>query len=177
MFDRRDIKEEPKWGNLIFGDGYEAQVIGMVPGKEKGEEYWEFVLRPYDSLAKRYRITLEMVDRDLALIRRYPQEYIISLNLDPIKTTYFCLLDFNGKATPATEMLLGKSQADTINFKNKQLFILNARIAYLTEKLKIAETNIHKYVKDNMEVFGDATGSLFKQMLQQKGSEELPTTQ
>lgn len=156
MYERQNIRETPRWGILVFADGYEAQIIGIMQIKIEGIDYLEFTLRPYNPLVKRYNITLDDVDEDKALVRRYPLEYIVPLNPDPINTVYFSFLNFDGLPVPATEYLEGKKQADLINSFKKQIFILKAKIAMLTERVIIAETNQQKFIKGNFEMLGSA---------------------
>lgn len=166
-FDRKDIRESPQWGFLIFGDGYSAQVVGMVPDKnEAGIHTWKFTLRPTDTLAKRYKINEDILDEETKTIEReYPMAMIVPLNLDPINQRYFCYLNFDGEETAASREMQGFNIRRQLEEYQRDMRSKEGENAYLREKLELAETNIRKYIKDNADTIMEAIGPTIKKSL------------
>lgn len=159
MFEERiDIKVAPinKWGKLIFVDGYESWIYGMVPKTDTlGRDVYEFTLRPFDITIKRHNIGFdEFIDKTNLIIKMsYPVDKIIQLNQDPAGTAWFCLLNFRGKViTPSSYFEVSK-YTDKIEKLKMEIETNRAEIAYLKEQLRKQKTDTIGYIKENMEIF------------------------
>lgn len=151
QFEREDIKLGPEYPWLVLGDFFEAQIISMVPGKNtKGEDVWKFVLIPTKELAKRYKITMDMLDSDLTINREYPIDMIKVGNSDPAWTRYFCFLNFNGETCPEIMSWASFHDAKKIEGLRQLINLLKAENAYYREALEAAKTNTAKFIKEHI---------------------------
>jgi len=147
-FERKDISLTPKWAWIIWGDGYMAEIVSMLPGKNaNGEDVWKLKIIPTEELAKRYNIGMDILSEDLTLNVEYPLEMIKPLSVDPAWTIYFCFLSFKGYEVEATKFLKGYHDQERIRDFKKIIDELEAENAYLKEKLSIAESNIQEYIE------------------------------
>lgn len=149
--ERRDITSELKYPWIIFGDGYMAQLIEIVPGKDmKNIDVFRLRLLPTGELVKKHKIGLEMMDENMTLQMEYPQEMIKPLSLDPAFSVYFCFVNFWGEPTSAVQFWKGKLDEDMLMKIKAENNRLRAENAYLTEKYEKAKTNIYKYVREDI---------------------------
>lgn len=148
-FEREDISLEAKWPYLVFGDLYIAQIVSMVPGvDESGNSIWKLTLIPSEELAKRHSITLDMLDQNLTLKVDYPYDMIQQLSADPGFPGYFCFLNFKGEECPGTKFWKGFLDAKRMAGYERKINLLQSEIAWKTEQLEIAKTNITQYIKE-----------------------------
>jgi len=153
-FERRDLPLAPEsgvWGWLWFGDGYDAMITSMLPGKnQEGMDIWKLTIVPTEQLARRYNITTDMLDENLAINIDLPYDSIKQLSHDPAQIRYFCFLNFKGQKCPETETWQGKINADIIESFRKKIEILNAKTAALTERLWKAEGMNMAWIRENL---------------------------
>lgn len=150
-FARDDIKLSARWPFIFFGDGYMAQVISIVSGKDfKNNDVYKMKIIPDESLAKRYNILVSQLDANLSLAVEYPVEMIKQLNSDPVFTIYFNFLNFKGEECQGTKAMLGKIDADVIMNYRKMINNLRAENAYLSEQLNKAKTNVQRFIKEDI---------------------------
>lgn len=153
QFERTDIGLEPSWPNLIFGDLYIAKVVGIFYGKNiNGEDVIKFILIPTKELAKRHNILLEQLDDNMRIKVEYPLDMVKQISSDPAFPGYFCFLNFKGEECEGTRMWKGFQEMQKIMEFRKIIESLKAENAYLKEKLSKANTNMTKYIKE--EVMG-----------------------
>lgn len=165
-YERKDIRLEPVYPWMYFGDGYMGQVISLVQGRDNdGEDVWEVILIPTEELAKKYNITLDQLDENLSLSVNYPYEFVVQLSFDPVYPVYFNFLKFDGTEAPATKFWKGYQEKQKIDNLNRFINHLKAQNAYLTEQLEKAKTNIRQFIKE--EIMGPA-GELSSQLLSQQ---------
>jgi len=170
MFERTDINLTPVWPWIMYGDGYMAQVISIVPDKDvDGQEVYKIVIIPTKELAKKHNLTLENLDqRNLSIKFEYPRDMVIPLSNDPSFPVYFCFLNVMGEDCPSTESLTGKIETEKIIGLRKIIQLLKSENAYLTEKLEKASSNVREFIKD--DIMGPAkelNQSIMNQMLNQ----------
>ena len=147
-----DVSIEPPpegWSIVIFGDGYKAQCAGAKIISSDGKEFVQFYLMPFEGTIKRFGIDIKKdLDRNGYCLKNYPKEMVHPLNsFDPSRKSFFCILNWDGQETEATNWFLGKEQADEIiRLKNKirQISAYNER---LREENLLLKTNVQKYIK------------------------------
>jgi len=145
------IRMVPRWGNLIYVDGYVSRIVSMKPGKnQKGDDIWDFVLEPSIELIKRYNITAKDLNDEGLYTQSLPYDLIIALNLDPTWTRYFYLRTYSGEETHISLILKGISQQKEIQELKSKLRLQKLKTEVANENLHLAETNIGKYVKRTM---------------------------
>ena len=146
--ERDDLALGSEYPWIIFGDGCFARVVAIKEEFDsENNEVIKMTLLPTIELEKIYNVALERMREGGTIIIRIPHEMLVTLNRHPAMTVYFCFQTFDGQDCPATSILKGKRNAEEImNFK-ELIKIRDAKIAYLTERLWKAETNIHEYVK------------------------------
>lgn len=175
MAQREDIKLEPKYPWICYGDGYMGLVISIMAGKDnEGKDVWKIRIIPTEELAKRHNIPLDALDpSNLSIQVEYPLETITQLSSDPIYPVYFCFLNFKGEDCPGTMFWKGKMDADKIMGLNKIIDLLKAENAYLTEQLQIARTNIEEF---NARYVSGPVEQITSKMLPSYPSGGLPTS-
>jgi hypothetical protein len=171
---RKDLKQPPQWDVLEFVDGYRAINAGSKVIVKDGVDWIRFYLIPTDELAKRYDISKDMLDENLAMEREYPKDMIITLNDDPIRKVKFCLLNFNGQLTPVSKLFIERMDAKpTIIIKLKEENNhLMAENAYLKEENMIAKTNPAKYIKENFSDIASAVMPLMREGMKQEEKQQ-----
>lgn len=154
--ERTDITSELKFPFILFGDGYMAQLLEIVPGKnQENQDIWKIRLIPTNELAKKHRIGLEMLDESRSLVREFPMEMIKPWSLDPTWSIYVCYLNVWGEETVATKYIKGKLDADLILDLKKEISLLRARNAYLEEQNYKLKTNVRQYVQEDIMGIAD----------------------
>jgi hypothetical protein len=139
----------PDWPWIIFGDGYEAQVAGIMPSKDShGKDVFKLTLVPTRELAKRYEIGMDLLDENLSLIREYPIDKIVLLNNDPAWTRYFCYLNFNGQPVPNTMTMASYQESEKIAGLRAMIDLIKSENAFLREMLEKAKTNVSQFIKE-----------------------------
>jgi hypothetical protein len=172
---RDDIKLEAKWPFILFGDGLLGQVVSMQHSRNvQGEDVWKMTILPSPELEKRYGISVQdEMNYDRTIDVEYPLEMVQQLSPDPAFPFYFCFLNYRGQDTDAVRYWDGKLQLDKIMSLKKLLRQKEAENAFLTERLKIAETNISEYYKKF--IMGPATQLNTQLISQQMQTQQGPT--
>lgn len=169
MIERKDIALTPRWAWVLFGDGYMAEIVSMLPGKDPlGNDIWKLRVIPTEELAKRYAIGLDVLEEDMTTHAEYPLEMIKPLSSDPAWTVYFCFLNFRGQEVEATRFLKGYVDEKKIQDMKSMIDLKESENAYLRERLTIAETNMQEYIKRFVQGPADMmNANAFAQMQQQ----------
>lgn len=150
-FERKDITLSPEWSWVIFGDGYEAQIVSMMPSKNsKGEDVWKLILIPTKELAKRYSLTMDMLEEDLTIKREYPIDMFKQISSDPSWTRYFCFLNFNAEMCPEIMGWVSFQDAKKLEGLRRFIDLLKAENAYFKEALEKAKTNVSQFIKEHI---------------------------
>lgn len=167
MAERSDIKLGPGYPFIFFCDGYEAQIVEMLRGKDMtGKEVWKVTLVPTRELADRYNISVDMLDEDLKIRREFPIDMLKQLNPDPANERWFCLLTFDGQETEVSRMLGGYAEALKLQELRTIINLLRSENAYMKERVDVANTNIQRYIKDYiMGPASEMTAQMFSQQM------------
>jgi len=164
-FERKDISLGPEWSWIVFGDFYEAQIVSMLPGKNsKGEDVWKLVMIPTKELAKRYSLTMDMLEEDLTIKREYPIDMVKLGSSDPSWTRYFCFLNFNGETCPEIMSWMSFHDALKIQGLRNLISLLKAENAYFKEAIEKAKTNVSQFIKEH--IMAPASELNFTQVMQ-----------
>jgi len=141
------------WALLWYADGYQAQVSGAKVVVKDGQEQIKFYLMPFQATIKRFGIDVKKdLDRSGHVYKWYPKEMVKSLNTyDPSRRIFFCLLNWDGKESDATNWFKGIEQADEIRKLRGNIRGLKAYNETLREENMVMKTNVQKYIKDNIE--------------------------
>jgi hypothetical protein len=148
-FERTDIRTRPEYPLIVFGDYFIAQIIKMVQGKNaKGEDIWKMTLIPTPELAKKYNVTMDMLDENLSIPREYPIDMIKLENSDPSWTVYSCLVNFNGEDCP--NQISSKIYIESLKVQGlrRMIDLMKGENAWLREQLEKAKTNIAQFIKE-----------------------------
>ena len=167
MIDRSDIRIEPPpggWDILEFVDGYKAQIVAGTTEIKEGIEYTKLQLFLFPDLEKRYKVSPEMKMKNGCVEKIYPKSYIYTLNEDdPVRKVRFCLLNFEGQRTHATEWFLGIKQIDENKRLREELERKRIENADIIEENLILKTNIPKYLKTHSAIISEFMPMLMAQ--------------
>jgi len=171
-FERKDITLNPEWPWIIFGNGYYARIVSMMPCKNmEGEDVWKISILPGEELARRENITTDELDSNMTITMDYPISMVVELSHDPALRTYFCFLNFRGEECPETNLWQGKINADALEGLRTRMGMLKAANAALKERLWIAETNIQEYIKTYIS---EPASRLSAQYMKEAGVQPMP---
>jgi hypothetical protein len=138
---------------LIYGDGYTAKILSQKPEKnQENEDVYEFILEPYDTLVKRYKIEPNS-NGDVVYKVQLPMQLCFLLNPDPVNTRWLYLGTYNGQDSLQIRELKGLSQADKIRKLEESNRIKDYEIDVLKEKIRTMENNLPEYIKNNIQPF------------------------
>lgn len=158
---QRDITAYAKWPVIQDGLGYNALLVGGMPGKNKdGNEIVKLTIRTVDEIIrKRYNwrlghevdlkgdITLEVEKMDMIQMNPY----------DEANRKWLYLKSWSMEDTPI--FLREKQLRILIDFWVKQSNLLESANIRLNEQLELAVLNPAKFLKQYGEVYQDAINS------------------
>ena len=168
MRTKDDIRNYAELGYLEYIDGYAAQITSMKPSKDqKDRECWTLVLNPTDKLISRYDLVPNK-DNSILYSQQILFEHLIQLNADPTHNRWLCLVTYEGEGTHVSSILKGASQQKEISYWKEQCRAQKAKAEVATERLRQAENNIPKYMKDNFAPIMEQFSPILKELA--KGS-------
>jgi len=149
---------------LIFGDGYTATVLSQKPEKnQEGEDVYEFILKPFDTLVKRYKI--EPNDNgDIVVKIQIPMQLCFLLNPDPVNTRWLYLGTYDGQDSLQIRELKGLSQANKIRKLEEENRHAVYKIDVLNEKIRMIENNLPEHIKKNISPFIEQMAPLVEKL-------------
>lgn len=162
-----EITTTPKWGVLIYSDGYVAQILMMKPGKDQlGRDTWDLKLKPSDELINRHKLLIDSDDGTFE--SSIPRDLVIQLSPDPAWTRYLYLLNYFGEETPATTQLNGAAKGKEIMDLKNQLNVALAKAEAAKEKLNLMENEMPKYMKKHLSPMLETMSPLIKDIVNTK---------
>ena len=169
-FERRDISLAPEYDWLVFGDGYFAQIIEIVMGKDSDNQpVWKMRIRPTIELIKKYNITTDSIDESRAVDVEYPVDMIQQLSKDPSHGVYFCFLNYLGETTDSTKFWKGFVDLEKMRGLRYMLELKNSENAFLKERLERALTNVRETIKEDIQgPASEISATLIAQSMTQK---------
>jgi hypothetical protein len=148
-----DITLYPSLPILIYGDGYTATILSQKPEKnQEGEDVYEFILKPFDTLIKRYKLE-QNENGDIIIKVQIPMQLCFLLNPDPTNTRWLYLGTYNGQDSLQIRELKGLSQADKIRKLEESNRHKDYKIDVLNERVRMIENNLPEYMKRNVSPF------------------------
>ena len=152
-----EVRLEPPqtgWGVVWFADGHKAQGGHAEVVTREGKSLIRFYLYPYPSIVKKFNIDKKDLDKGGYCYKWYPKEFVRLLNTyDPSRPVYFCILNWNGEKTDATEWFLGGEQSGELIRLREKIRELQAHNSKLKIENIMLKTNVQKYLKENAEIF------------------------
>jgi len=169
-----EVSNVAKFGFLIFGDGYTAQILQMHPSiNQKNQATFDIILRPSDEMIKAFNINknascyIPRTDGSVLIRKEIPYEHIKQLNPDPAWTRWLYLGDYNGHFQPAIMELFPTHLLDEIRDLKNKLETEKAKRAVAEEKMKLMDINLpkhfHKNIAPMLTDLMDAAGKLLPQ--------------
>lgn len=150
MRTKENIRSYAELGYLEYVDGYYAQITSMKPSKNQDDkECWELILMPTDKLISRYGLVANK-DGTMLYTQEIVYEHLIQLNADPSNTRWLCLITYEGNETHVSSILKGASQQKEITLWKEKFNLQKERADVAIQKLKEVESNMPKYIKENL---------------------------
>ena len=137
----------------MFGDGSQGQLLYKKDNlvDTEGVRLSEIRFRPTHELMQRYKISMNDLDVESSIIRRYPSSKILSLSDDPMTNTVLVFCDVVGENTRLSN--LHAYLFDTIEGYEKRIKTLVSQNAWLHSEIKKMTSNMNEYVKDKAKLF------------------------
>lgn len=143
-----DIKHEPQWPIIVFGNGVQAKAKRILPNimEDTGIIVTDFHFVPTRPMEDYYNIKGADLNREGLITERYPQ---IDVIIPPSKKgttikTVFILQDYEGGPTPLSERFPNTKLIQRYQAENK---ILKAKIASLEDDIQLILTRPEEYIK------------------------------
>jgi hypothetical protein len=171
MIDYESIRREPTYPWIKFVDAYSAKILSMRPVKEGGKDYWLMKLSPTDELTKQYKLK----SNEPYLEKAFPVNTVFQLSNDPSWTEYFCIYTWDCQPTPVTDLFLGTGYVKKIDEYKEEIERLKSKLAGMSRRLELAESNIPKYIKENFGTIMETMGpAMMNMILSQQNNPNMP---
>ena len=159
---QRDVLLEPKNAILQDGNGYQVMIFGGMPFIDSaGRRCIKFKIFPDNIVRKRYNLRkgAELDDTDGTMFITCLEIDIIPLNpYDDANKKWLYVKRFKHDTTNVSDremFLKGK-----LNFLDKQVLLLQAKVIKLQEELNLATLQTGKYLSQSAEVIEKSAGAI-----------------
>lgn len=149
--------ESPRYPQAWFGDGMWVQVIRKRRHKDhKGRHGWLFLIRPSRELLNTYgKEVRDQIDKETGYILEwYPEKWVKLLSDDPVTAKILIKCNFLRETTPLCDETADKDQ--TIEDQERLIDNLTAGNAHLHEQIEMMQTNMHAFMKGNVDLIIEA---------------------
>ena len=172
MVDKKpdNIMRNPKFGFLIYGDGYASMILESKSAvNQDREDVMEFELNPTDELIKDYHLKPIPPRDDYVYKVQLPFEFIIQLNHSPHFTRWLYLKNYNGDIPPNMKRVFPTELLQEIKNLKTEMRRKDMEIDVANEDRDLIKTNLPEYLKKNVfSVMEQATPILEKLMPDKK---------
>ena len=164
-----NIMRNPKFGFLIYGDGYSALVLESKPATDQeGNDVIEFELNPTDELIKDYHLKPKPPRDDYIYKVQLPFEFIIQLNHSPHFTRWFYLKNYNGEIPPAIKRVFKTPLMQEIQDLKSTIRRKDMEIDVANEDRDLIKTNLPAYMKKNVFSIMQEAAPILEKMMPDK---------
>lgn len=153
MTDKRpeNIIRNPKFGFLIYGDGYASMVLESRPTVDQlGNDVIEFTLNPTDELIKDYNLKPIPPREDYIYSVQLPYEYLIHINPSPHFNRWLYLKNYDGSISPSIKKVMDINLIQEIRDLKEVIRRKDMEIDVANEQVEIIKTNLPAYMKKNV---------------------------
>lgn len=155
-----DPKFEPQWHIVVFGNGIVAKAKRVIQWimEDNGIIITEFHISPSPEMMDYYNLKGADLNREGLIVVKYPQIEVIEpeTKKGTIIRTFFILPDFEGGATPLTEMYPETKIIQRFQVEDK---MLKSKIASLEEDIRLIQTRPEEYTKRKVVMFKRGRGA------------------
>lgn len=146
-----EIMRVPKFGFLIYGDGYAAMILESRPTQDQdGNDVIEFQLNPTDELIKDYNLKMVPPRDDYVYTVQLPYEYLIQLNPSPHFNRWLYLKTYDGRITPQMNQKMQTQLIQEIKDLKEIIRRKDMEIDVANEDVELIKTNLPQYMKKNV---------------------------
>lgn len=152
MNNPKDIRREPQWSIIEFGDGLQAMMQGAIETEIEGIRVIEATIKPGEDLIKRYNIKEEDLNDD-GNIEQYKMPYqdVIWLNIHD---------DANRKLLYVKNYLHEDTDLSNWNWELRKIYeeeqkkriITESENIFLSEQIKLAIENPPEYLAQGLDI-------------------------
>ena len=145
------IMRNPKFGFLIYGDGYSALILESRPTTDQqGNDVVEFVLNPTDELIKDYGLKPIAPREDYIYVAQLPYEFLTQLNPSPHFNRWFYMKNYDGSISPSVKKILNVNLVQEIRDLKEVIRRKDMEIDVANEQVEMIKTNLPAYMKKNV---------------------------
>lgn len=145
------ILRNPKFGFLIYGDGYAAMILESRPAVDQhGNDVMEFELSPTDELIKDYNLKPTPPREDFIYKVQLPYEFLTQLNPSPHFNRWFYLKNYDGSISPSIKKIININLIQEIRDLKETIRRKDMEIDVANEEVNLIKTNLPAYMKKNV---------------------------
>lgn len=155
-----EILVEPRWPIVFDGHGYDAALVGGMPGTDNvGRRINTLIIKPGPNARKSYNFRADKELNKNGYMKLIVLENdLVPLNpFDKSNERYIYVKSFKHEDTPLS--LRDKNLTIKLESREKTILLLQAEKIRLIEQLEIAKTNPVKFMKQGLEIY-EAAGKV-----------------
>lgn len=148
---RNDIKSQPVWPIIIFGDGKMGRMTDCRANQDSRGVITKIMkIMPTQDLVKEYDIPKDMIDENRLIRVELPESSIQQISNNPASPVFITYLNIFGQETIMSRMFKGYQDVLKIQAYEQRISLLTAENAYLTERVQKLTTQEMKFIKDDI---------------------------
>ena len=164
-----NIMRNPKFGFLIYGDGYSAMILESRPSiDQEGNDVIEFELNPTDDLVKDHGLKMIHPRDDFVYTVQLPYEFLVQLNPSPHFNRWFYLKTYDGVITPSVKKLSDVSLIQEIRDLKEVIRRKDMEIDVANETTELIKTNLPAYMKKNVFAIMEQATPIIEKLMPNK---------
>lgn len=164
------IMRNPKFGFLIYADGYSALVLESRPSvDQEGNDVIEFELNPTDELIKDYHLKpVPPRKEDFVYKVQIPVEFVKQINPSPHFNRWFYCKTYDGTIPPAIKELFSVHLLQEIRDLKTMIRRKDMEIDVANEDRDLIKTNLPAYMKKNVFSIMEQAAPILEKMMPDK---------